>query len=1392
MKSRIAMILIFLLTFANTAFGAQLALPEKPKRSLDERIQALTFDDEETVRVIVEVGEEPGILFAQKRGLKFEDLSDSTKESLEKEALEAQNDVKDQIDSAKIDIKYINSFTTVFNGFSAEVQYGDVEFIESIPNVKKVHIVNKYEKPKVQPQMIYSKSLVEAQQAWQSYGYKGEGMVVGIIDTGIDPSHKDMILSESTTPKLSKEQVEQIISQQNLPGQFFTEKVPYGYNYMDNNQEIRDLGSSASMHGMHVAGTVGANGDEDNGGIKGIAPEAQLLALKVFGNDPEVQFTYGDVYVKAIDDAIKLGVDVINMSLGATAGFVSEESPEQQAVKRAVDNGVLMAISAGNSAYFGNGFYYPFTSNPDIGVVGSPGVAYDSLQVASFENELMDVDALNYTIDPEGETPEEGTAAFLSASSVHPNELVQKTYEIVAANLGKEEDFEGIDVSGKFVLIQRGGIPFVEKTLNAQNNGALGVIIYNNVDGIVNMASDPNIKIPQLFMLKNDGEYLRDQLDAGKKVTVRFNGETQTINNPDAGKMSDFTSWGLTPNLDFKPEITAPGGKILSTLNNNQYGIMSGTSMAAPHVAGGAALVLSRVDEEFGASGLERVLFAKNLLMNTSYPVVDPSNGTFYSPRRQGAGLMQLHAALSTPVIVTEAHTGEAKVALKEITSDQVTFTLTAQNYGDEAVTYEVQANAQTDYPYYGLNATTVFGALNLDDVVITINGEETATIEVPANGSTTVDITIDVSAVDLSEDFPNGYFLEGFVTFIDPTDTYPTLTVPYVGFKGDWDQAPIIDPPMWLGPEYSFYEMTGVLTEVAGGYAFLGEDLETGTIDPSLIAISPNGDGLNDVAIPILSFLRNAKEVQFNVLDNERNHLRTLRTEHDVRKNYFDGGRAPEYSLEPARKWDGKVNNRVVAEGEYYLEVKAKIDYPNAEWQSLLLPVKVDLTAPELEASFDEKAQKVTVTVADEENGSGVAFWDVLVDDESVLDAPLLATDTEYQFTKSVASHEKVAVVALDYAGNMTYQVVKEAIDKEFPEIHLLTPEALAVVDTHEITFSGYVDEKSGIETISVNGQEAEVTYNPKTKQYEFSVVVKVEEDGVHDFTITGKDSEGNELSFGRKVIVDTTAPTLKVSSVPSIVGSDDPNPTISVEVKDNFDEIRLYLNDDEVFYNEFKEPFAMREFSQTIDVELPLKEGDNEFVLKVTDLAGHETTKEFTVKKGISTPPGGGVITPPAPTQPDTGSGGGSSPSDEKVTKEVNEQDIYADLQDESIEEVVVDLSYENGDKEVEVSFNTDLVKKVADKDKDLIIKTKSTTVALPQGLLNDLVKQASGQVKFIVKTEEVSKIPKADTSQKSLSKVYDFTITVNNKNVSTFAEPVKVEVKVNASDVKDKRKV
>lgn len=1039
-KKSFSILMIMLLLFATGAMGAAAPAKASAKTVQQKLMLDKQYKRDDKVRVLVELDDEPAIEYARRSGVKFGDLAPTVKNKLQKDAVTAQSAVKNEIKSKKVAIKYLNSFTTIVNGFSAEVKYGDMEAIGKLKNVAKVHIVNEYERPEEKPEMLYSKEFIQAQEAWREYGVKGEGMIVGVIDTGIDPDHKDMVLTDSSTAELKRADTESLISANQLPGKFYTDKVPYGYNYMDDNDTILDLGPDASMHGMHVAGTVGANGDEENGGIKGVAPEAQLLALKVFGNDPGFQSTYGDIYIRAMDDAIKLGADVLNLSLGSTAGFVSADDPEQMAVKRAVDSGVLVAISGGNSAHFGYGFENnPYASNPDIGVSGAPGVSYDSLQVASSENSFMDLEAASVSI---GE--KESLLPFLSAGSVHPSALDKEEFSVVDAGLGKPEETRAADLEGKFALIQRGEISFVDKALNAQAAGAVGVIIYNHTDGMIGMATDSAVVIPQIEMQMQDGEMLKTALDSGEEVKVSFNGESAKVANPESGKMSDFSSWGLTPNLDFKPEITAPGGQIYSTLNNNQYGMMSGTSMAAPHVAGGSALILERVDKEFSLAGYERAAFAKNLLMNTAKPIVDQgpaqsklAQNNFYSPRRQGAGMMQLNAALHTPVVVTESATNEAKVALKEISADPISFTLKATNYSDAAAVYQVNVNAQTDLAeegYLGVQPGQL-EAQELQGAKVAINGEEAPVITVPANSSAEIKVDIDLSeAKVLSEDgtstvspeeiFANGYFAEGFVTFTDTEDQNPPLTVPYTGFKGDWNAPPILDGFVWEAD--SFYKMAGMVTVMDGEYGYLGYNAFTKATLPESIAISPNSDGIQEQAIPVLSFLRNAKTAEFNILDDEGKLLRKLRTENNITKNYYDSGSSPLYSLDPARSWDGKVNNKI-AEGDYFYEIKAKIDYQGADFQSFKIPVKIDNTKPQLEASYS--GQKLTFKAEDDAEGSGIAYIDIFIDGETLFtteETPGLPGDAvEYILPDSLEAGQEIIVAAFDYAGN--------AVEKEF-----------------------------------------------------------------------------------------------------------------------------------------------------------------------------------------------------------------------------------------------------------------------------------------------------------------------------------------------------------------------
>ncbi|MFZ7943254.1 S8 family serine peptidase [Neobacillus sp. 19] len=273
------------------------------------------------VRVIVELDGQTPVEYATEQGKLYKELSDSKKSSLAATLVKQQTSVKEKISANGVKLAYKKNFTTAFNGFSGDVEYGQIAKIEAVSGVKNVYIANEYNRPEETPDMKTSHNFIQSQKSWGDAHLKGEGMVVAVIDTGVDPSHRDFKITDASKDSLTKDKVNKAVSEAGLKGKFFTDKVPYGYNYYDENSTILDLGPGASMHGMHVAGTVAANGDEAKGGIKGVAPEAQVLGMKVFSNDPNYASTSSDVYLAAIDDSIQAWCRCIKHELGLN-GFL--------------------------------------------------------------------------------------------------------------------------------------------------------------------------------------------------------------------------------------------------------------------------------------------------------------------------------------------------------------------------------------------------------------------------------------------------------------------------------------------------------------------------------------------------------------------------------------------------------------------------------------------------------------------------------------------------------------------------------------------------------------------------------------------------------------------------------------------------------------------------------------------------------------------------------------------------------------------------------------------------------------------------------------------------------------------------------------------------------------
>lgn len=1009
------------------------------------------YKAQDSIRIVVELKGKSGVMKANEANISFSDLGLNERNNLHQQLLTEQTTVKNQLDSQDFSIEYIDEYTAIFNGFSAKVLYENVEKIKDLDNVQDVYISEVYERPvTIEKKGLNSEEEIESGTAndivnaplvWEDLGYDGSGMTVAVLDDGIDVEHRDIVLSDSTDAALNETSVEQIVEEQELLGGFYTDKVPYGYNYADKNDNIKDEGEGASNHGMHVSGITGANGDLDNEGIKGVAPEVQILGMKVFSNDQE-SGTSSDIYVKAIDDAVKLDADAINMSFGSTSKVPNPDDPAQIAIERATENGTMVMKSAGNGYRFGRDEDKLFTANPDLSVSSSPQIPKGSTAVANFENSHLDYPGFSVSVDGK-----EADIVAYRPSSKAPSpdsEIDEENREIVFAGYGRTpgdddddpdaDDFDGLDLEGKIALVKRGNTKYKVKAANAEDHGAEAIIVFNNEDNgkYSNMSTEPDIKIPQVFILKGDGEEIVDQLEKQNQVKIAFRDDRVDTENPRAGKLASSSAWG-PPNLDlFIPAITGVGSQILSTLNDDTYGVKSGGSMSAPQVAGGSTLLKSKLEEESDFDGIDLTMMTKNILMNTATPMenVSETSGEFgiekvpYTPRRQGGGLMDLYAALKTPVVVSSSDNNIGGATVGEV-GESFTFTLDAVNFSDEDVAYDVDANVQTDLAEGKYHYLESVGVINEnDDSLVSFhsdNGKQDGNdyqITIPANEKVQLDVTVDLSeAVDeytkqsMDEMFKNGRFIEGFVELTDSRDENPELTLPYVSFYGDWNEPPVLDPFI-DNEEDSFYGEAGMVTDNSDDddFSYLGVDPVDDT-NTNHFAISPNNEEYNNI-MPALSFLRNARKAEFNITDEEGSELTSLYSKSRIRKHYKS---SDAYTVFDKAKWDGTIDGETVDDGLYYYMIKTRIN-DDADWQERKIPVYVDTKKPKLTAGFVPETNTVEWDAEDE--GSGVASIEIIADGDSISEK-IDPEKTSYTIEEDLGDIDQIEVIATDWAGN-------------------------------------------------------------------------------------------------------------------------------------------------------------------------------------------------------------------------------------------------------------------------------------------------------------------------------------------------------------------------------------
>ena len=453
-------------------------------------------------------------------------------------------------------------------------------------------------------------------------------------------------------------------------------------------------------------------------------------------------------------------------------------------------------------------------------------------------------------------------------------------------------------------------------------------------------------------------------------------------------KMSDFSSWGVSPDMRLKPEVTAPGGNIYSSVPGGGYKMMSGTSMATPQMTGASAVVLERVQNDPLFSSLndrQKVDVVQNLIMGTAVPVVDPGQGggAYYSPRKQGAGLANLEAATNSSVYPTVNGATDAsrpKADLGDGTNGWH-FDVTLHNVSDTPATYELSSQALSENIEGGF-FTGHSTDWNGKGVSVSFSG---SSVTVPAKGETTVGIDIKPGnefAQYVSANAPAGTFLDGFVRFTSRTNGQPDLGVPFLGFYGSWAKPAIFDALVSEGDAHA--ASTGIYNGDRGG--LLGYNpllkgrerqgrpnaeryvVSRSTVSGAPTAISPRTGTLRSVHKMTTTYTNEAGKsvASFTSFQNFKS---TIDPEEE-RMSWVEEGQEPR-SIDLK---EGKYAS--LPDGNYKLTIAANNDGPSSTEQSITYNFRIDTKAPVVD-SAKVNGSTLSVELSDESPLAGFTLND-------------------------------------------------------------------------------------------------------------------------------------------------------------------------------------------------------------------------------------------------------------------------------------------------------------------------------------------------------------------------------------------------------------------------------
>lgn len=665
------------------------------------------------------------------------------------------------LDGKKLDVVW--NLTLVGNVISANVRYGDIDAISALPGVKQVAIENQYspvqdDTSDAEPMMDTSAAMVGTAAAYAE-GYTGAGMRIAIIDTGTDTNHQsfdagafEYALKQNaeelglsydayleSLELLDEEEIAQKLDQLNVLAKrprttaaelYGDTKLAFGFNYVDNDLDITHDNDQKGEHGSHVAGIAAANRYIPSGGtyvstdesvrMKGVAPDAQIITMKVFGKRGGA---YESDYFSAIEDAIVLGCQVGNMSLGSVSSGLVFNQIYHELLERLKDTDFVLCCAAANNGSWadnaanGNGAMY--ADDVSLTTLSEPAANTTSLAVASVENDgttgyLFEADGKYYGYTEPNYSNRPLYLLDKTGKGTQYTFLYFDNTAVDGNNLSLLTEYKDV-IKGNIVFCLRGTSTFALKHTAVSDAGGAACVVVNNEAGTFNMdLTNSSATIPCVGLLQKDGETIKafaEPVYADDGTTVLYYKGTLTVNSTtnsiqyETGyyTMSDFSSWGTVGTLELKPEITAPGGNIYSVNGADPMGkgyeTMSGTSMATPQVTGLSALLAQYFDknpETLERSGLTYRQLTHSLLMSTASALTD-KDGNYYSVLQQGAGLANIDSAMHADSFITVDGQPDGKVKA-ELGDDPgkkgtYSFTFELHNLTDEETEYTLSAD---------------------------------------------------------------------------------------------------------------------------------------------------------------------------------------------------------------------------------------------------------------------------------------------------------------------------------------------------------------------------------------------------------------------------------------------------------------------------------------------------------------------------------------------------------------------------------------------------------------------------------------------------------------------------------------------------------------------------